>query len=69
MPEAHTQPVALTPSTYARLTKFAKDHQWTLSAAACYLIEDGIDGEQRRAELAGRARSRPDIEALARQFD
>ena len=68
MPEAHTQPVALTPSTHARLGKYAKDHQWTLSGAACYLIEDGITGEERRAELAAETRQRPDIEKLAEQF-
>jgi hypothetical protein len=60
--------MALTPSTHARLAKFAKDHQWTLSGAACYLIEDGIAGEERRAELAAQARQRPDIEKLAEEF-
>jgi macrodomain Ter protein organizer (MatP/YcbG family) len=68
MSEAHTRPVALTPSTYDRLVKYAKKHQWTLSAAACYLIEDGMDGEEHRAKLAREARTRPDIEKLAEEY-
>ncbi len=68
MSEAHTQPVALTPCTKARLDRYAKDHEWTLSAAACYLIEDGIDGEERRDRLAHEARRRPDIEKLLAEY-
>lgn len=68
MSEAHTKPVALTPSTYGRLAEYAKKHQWTLSAAACYLIEDGMDSEERRAKLAREARERPDIDKLAAEY-
>jgi macrodomain Ter protein organizer (MatP/YcbG family) len=68
MSEAHTKPVALTPSTYDRLVRYAKKHEWTLSAAACYLIEDGMDGEERRTKLAREARERPDSEKRAKQF-
>jgi hypothetical protein len=68
MSESYTQPVALTPSTYMRFVNYANKRQWTLSAAACALIEDGIDGEARRAELAGQARQRPDYDALAEEF-
>jgi hypothetical protein len=43
-----------------------RQHEWTLSAAACYLIEDGMDGEERRAKLADEAT--PEIQRLMKEY-
>ena len=61
--------VNLTPSLESRLKEYAAQRGWAVSSAVRYFVEDGLDGEARRAELASQAVLRPpDYNALAERF-
>ena len=49
--------VTMTPTMKQRLERFADERGWHVSATARYFVEDGLDSEVRRAELAEEAKN------------
>jgi hypothetical protein len=60
-----------TPELMGRLRAYAAEHRWSVGSAIRYFVEDGLDSETRRAELARKAVTRmspEQVDDLARQY-